>query len=173
MATKKEILAYAKQHGFIYPKEKVILLFILLGGAVGGFVFLLLTKLWELLISILGNSSSTIDYFQSFIFSFGLIPLFLFFGTLFGFIPALLTAIYLSIKEFIIIEAKDYGFLFLIGSLSVLFSITILIIITDPNPFIFDFNDTIITILLAVIGGISSMICGKLFLPKLPKNFDK
>ncbi|STZ09447.1 Uncharacterised protein [Moraxella caprae] len=36
MATKKEILAYAKQHGFIYPKEKVILLFILLGGAVGG-----------------------------------------------------------------------------------------------------------------------------------------
>ncbi|WP_218003990.1 hypothetical protein, partial [Moraxella lacunata] len=72
-----------------------------------------------------------------------------------------------------IIEAKDYGFLFLIGSLSVLFSITILIIITDPNPFIFDFNDTIITILLAIIGGISAMICGKLFLPKLPKNFDK
>ncbi|OPH37464.1 hypothetical protein B5J94_05700 [Moraxella lacunata] len=112
MATKKEILAYAKQHGFIYPKEKVILLFILLGGAVGGFVFLLLTKLWELLISILGNSSSTIDYFQSFIFSFGLIPLFLFFGTLFGFIPALLTGIYLSIKEFITLNQLDiyHGF---------------------------------------------------------------
>ncbi|STZ09448.1 Uncharacterised protein [Moraxella caprae] len=93
------------------------------------------------------------------------------YGILLGFIPALLTGIYLSIKEFIIIEAKDYGFLFLIGSLSVLFSITILIIITNPNPLIFDFNDTIITILLAIIGGISAMICGKLFLPKLPKNF--
>ncbi|OPH38962.1 hypothetical protein [Moraxella equi] len=171
MATKKEILAYAKQHGFIYPKEKVILLFILLGGAVGGFVAILSMGLWLLLISILKNPSGIFDYLQYFIVSFLTIPLFMLYGILLGFIPALLTSIYLSIKEFIIIETKDYGFLFLIGSLSVLFSITILIIIADPNPFIFDFNDTILTILLAIIGGISAMICGKFFLPKLPNNF--
>lgn len=28
-------------------------------------------------------------------------------------------------------------------------------------------------LIFAIIGGISAMICGKLFLPKLPKNFDK
>lgn len=176
MTTKQEILAYAKQNGFVYPKLKVGFYFGLVGGAVGGFVVILSIALWTLFTSILENPSGTIDYFWDFIYSFLAIPLFLFFSTLFGGIPALLTGIYLSIKEFIVINRKDYGLLFLIGSLSVLFCfiiIAILEIINDPSKLTYNHNDVEITIPFIIIGGISAMICGKLFLPKPPKEFEK
>lgn len=60
MPSKQEILEYAKQNEFLYPKEKVILGFTLLGGAVGGFIF----GLGIMLVFIIDNiiNGAVVDY---------------------------------------------------------------------------------------------------------------
>ncbi|AWY19719.1 hypothetical protein [Moraxella bovis] len=173
MATKKEILAYAKQHGFIYPKIKVIFGFGLLGGMIGGIMFCCIGFMIE----------TTYEQIINHISHKGIISLFLklpfyilgfaFLGAWAGGIPAFLTGIYLSFKNFIFIDKKDYVKIFAIGFLITSIFALLMVVFSNqqPNMQITIWDFFLISFPLAIIGGISAMICGKLFLPKLPNNF--
>lgn len=171
MPSKKEILEYAKQNGFVYPKAKVILGFTLLGGIVGGFIFGLGITLSWIISDIINNKNIlTIKYFlelPSLLLVFSLAGIFI------GGIPAFLTGIYLATTEFIITSKKDYFSLVIIGGAITIFISLILILLISTKGQTIDAYINFDFLILFLIGGISSMICGKLFLPKLPKDFNK
>lgn len=171
MPSKQESLDHAKQNGFVYPKEKVILLFTLLGGMVGGFIFGLGIMLVFIIDNIINNKNIlTVNSFVELLLSllnFSLVGLFI------GGIPAFLTGLYLAITEFIIINKKYYLSLLLTGGIVTVFTLLILIILMITNEGITDWSATLILLIIFLIGGLSSMICGKLFLPKLPKDFEQ
>ncbi|WP_019518994.1 hypothetical protein [Faucicola boevrei] len=171
MPSKKEILEYTKQNEFVYPKEKVILGFTLLGGMVGGFIFGLGIMLVFIIGDIINNKNIlTVNSFVELLLSllsFSLVGLFV------GGIPALITGIYLAMTEFIIINKKDYLSLLLTGGIITIFICLILIFLKTANEASLDFGVNLILLILFFIGGLSAMICGKLFLPKLPKDFEQ
>lgn len=170
MTSKKEILAYAKQNGFVYPKLKVIFSFVFSGGVVGGNIAGHLLFFDDLIKNI--NNLDMVDFLLfelKFIFGFS------FFGIWTGGIPAFLSGIYFLKKEFFIMHTKDYFRIFLVGFLITAICALFVVMFGNQHPnmqsSIWDFF--IIPLPFALIGGISAMICGKLFLPKLPKNFNK
>ncbi|STY92935.1 hypothetical protein [Moraxella bovis] len=169
MANKKEILAYAKQHGFIYPKIKVIFGFGLCGGAIGLFIMMFGVFTEGMIKDASGILSrmptdTTIYSMVSGIFSFlfGGIAL----GTIFGCIPAFLTGIYCAIFNFIMMKKLDYAHLYVVGTIfsAIYFNHWLNL----PDEFWQRMFDLWVW---GSIGGISAMICGKFFLPKLPNNF--
>lgn len=171
MPSKKEILEYAKQNCFVYPKEKVILLFSLCGGAVGGFVLGISLFLYFDFSDIIKNQNifTVKNLLETLLSLFGVSLA----GVFFGFIPALITGIYLAMKEFIIINKKDYLSLLLTGGIITIFIFLILILLISTKGQTIDAYINLVFLILFLIGGISAMICGKLFLPKLPKDFNK
>ncbi|MBE9577659.1 MULTISPECIES: hypothetical protein [Moraxella] len=167
MATKKEILAYAKQHGFIYPKIKVIFGFGLLGGMIGLMTVFVIDRMTRLIVNG-GNLFYDINIISLIEKIFSVLLFSIIFGTVFGCIPAILTGIYCAIFNFIIAKNLDYLHLYVVGTIFSAIYFNHWINLPD------EFWQIIYTLFsLGSIGGISAMICGKLFLPKLPKNFDK
>lgn len=122
-----------------YPYKKVLLGFTLLGGAVGGFLLGLSTEIYY------GSY-----HLNSILFSL----LLAFFGIGFGLIPASISGIFLCCIKFYIKNFIDYIKLFVLGWLiSAMF-------------FYFSglkFNDWIFV---SSAGGMSAVVCGKLFVPK-------
>lgn len=173
MATKKEIVAYAKQHGFIYPKIKVIFGFGLCGGIIGvimfGCIHFMIETTYEQTINHISHNGMINSFLKLPFYIFG----FAFLGSGVGGIPAFLTGIYLSFKNFIFIDKKGYIKIFTIGFLiTAIFALLIVVFGNQqPNMQITIWDLFIMPFPLAIIGGISAMICGKLFLPKLPNNF--
>lgn len=161
MTTKQEILAYAKQNGFVYPKFKVIFGFGLGGGAVGGFFLGLYNSFFGFLQM---PNKDIILILNTFAQSIVISLLFSLLGILFGAIPAFFTSFYLTATDFIIVKKFDYIKLFLVGFVATFFIYCFMLIIKE---------NLINNILFYSLGGISAMICGKLFLPKLPKDFEK
>lgn len=170
MPSKKEILEYAKQNGFVYPKFKVIFGFVVLGGVIGGNITGHLLFFDDFIKNI--NNLDVVDFLLSelkFIFGFS------FFGIWTGGIPAFLSSLYFPKKEFFIINTKDYFKIFMVGFLITAICALFVVMFGNQQSNIKSsiFDVFIIPLPLAIIGGIPSMICGKLFLPKLPKDFNK
>lgn len=166
---KQSLLKFAEQNGWLYPKEKVILLFTLCGGAVGGFVLGIFIGLPFIISIDIDDNIKILREFLFFIIGITSISI------LVGGIPALLIGIYLAMTEFIIANKKDYLLLLLIGGMITVFICLILIfVLAITNKEMIDGSNTVILLILLILflsGGLSAMICGKLFLPKLPKNF--
>lgn len=171
MPSKKEILNYAKQNGFLYPKKKVIFGYGLCGGTIGFFI-MMFGAFTENMIKdagrILSYIPSDITIYSIIVNVFGFLFGSFVFGTVFGCIPAVLTGIYCAIFNFIIVKKLDYIHLYVVGTLF--------------SAIYFDFWGDLLDEFWqrmydlwewGSIGGISSMICGKLFLPKLPKDFEQ
>ncbi|MDO4896404.1 MAG: hypothetical protein Q3971_03480 [Moraxella sp.] len=166
MTTKQEILAYAKQNGFVYPKFKVIFSYGLFGGMIG-FCILILGAFTEALMQDASGvffrmtTDITIHSMMIGIFSFLMGVSIL--GAVFGCIPALLTGIYCAMFNFIIMKKLDYIYLYVVGTIfsAIYFNHWLNL----PDEFWQRLYDLW---LWGSIGGISAMICGKLFLPKLP-----
>ncbi|WP_066801974.1 hypothetical protein [Moraxella oblonga] len=118
MTTKQEILAYAKQNGFIYPKFKVGFYFGLFGGIIG----LMATTVILFIYALITNSSSLFSYINTNVISiisgtFQFVGGVVAFGIVFGCIPALLTGIYCAVFNFIIMKKLDYIHLYVVGTI--------------------------------------------------------
>lgn len=165
MTTKKEILEYTKQNGFVYPKFKIVLYFGLFGGMIGLMTMLIFDFISRIIlkdVNLLDNIN-ILSFFEG-IFYFAMFSTF--FGTVFGFIPALLTGVYCAIFNFIIMKKLDYMHLYIIGTIFSAIYFNFWANLSD------DFWQRMYELWkLGSIGGMSAMICGKLFLPKLPKDF--
>lgn len=162
--SKQHILENAKQNGFVYPNLKVFLGFLLLGGATGGFFL----GFYHTILNFLQAPNKDIIFIlNTFAQSLIIALIFSLLGILFEAIPAFLTSFYLTATNFIIVKKFDYIKLFLLGFIST-FLVYCFVLIFAEN--------LINNILFYSLGGISSMICGKLFLPKLsdlPKDFNQ
>lgn len=171
MTTKQEILASGKQPGFIYPKVKVILAYAFVVPMIG---FLL--SFLGLLIIVLLNQQSMNNY------EFALIVASFIIAFVVAIIPALMMGVWIAKSQIYIKQKKDYVGLFLKGFLCcvVFLMLAILFLIINdlanglPAHYISSrLYDNFIKqypamILFTMIGGISSMLCGKLFLPRFP-----
>lgn len=151
-ADKKALLEFAQNNGWKYPRLYVWSAFSLFGGLTGGICVSAYDFLYNLTI---GDSLLSVsDYLSLAIL-----------GGIFGFPPATLTGLYASFRKIILTNFIDYLHLYLVGTL---------ISAIDFNLW-GNFSDGWQRYLelwqIGSIGGISAMICGKLFLPKLPKNF--
>lgn len=158
MAKKSDLLAYAEQNGWKYPRLYVIVKFGGIGGFIGGLIFacgmgfdILFIHPQHLIFSL-----ETIGMMILALGSFGLL------GVLMGLIPATVTGLYVAMQKMILMSWWDYLHLYIFGT------------IVSAISFIFWGNfrdDTPLEIartlwLFGSVGGISAMICGKLFLPK-------
>lgn len=165
MTTKQEILTYAKQNGFVYPKFRVGFYFGLFGGMIGVMTMLIFDFISQIILNEanLFDNINILSFFEG-IFYFAMFSAF--FGTVFGCIPALLTGIYCAIFNFIIMKKLDYIHLYVVGTI---FSAIYFNFWANLS---YEFWQRMYELWkLGSIGGISAMICGKLFLPKLPKEF--
>lgn len=149
MNDKQAIIDNAKQNGFTYPKARVIFGFVSTGGAVGGFLFGLMLLFGSMI------EALTISLNELFAVFFMMVSFAVFFGVFVGAMPALLAGIYLAMREFVIVDVIDYGWLFVIGALMTALSGFVVLGLTGDS------------FVLMATGGLSAMICGKWFLPKL------
>lgn len=130
-----------------YPTIKVTILYSLLGGFVGGFLFAMMAV-------------STSDFDQTSNILLFIIAM----GTIIGFIPAILTGFILSKLSAVKNQFADYGLMFMVGGvILMLFSLCVSFILSgfDGMGFLF-----VIAFFMALLGGISSVIVGSLVLPK-------
>lgn len=154
--SKQHILENAKQNGFVHPKAKLILGFGLLGNFIGGLLFGIPIFLGALLdngFALTSNDLTEPFYFMLFfiIIAFG-----------YGLIPAFLTGLILAYKKYSIRRFSDYAFVALVGA-GVSVGITLMPANSSLNLILHMYY---FLISIAIVGGLSSMICGKLFLPK-------
>lgn len=162
---KKALLAYVEQHGWKYPKGWIIVTYSFVGSLIGAFIvgiffiipdFVRVMNHWQVIES---------KDFISIIFAPILIA---FVGWVFGIIPAFLTGLYIGLNKFVITDKRDYWQLFYIGVLSTALYGTGFLLYNDiPTNRI----GTILAVIgLLVLGGISSVICGKWFVPRFSQN---
>lgn len=154
-----------------YPTKKVILTYSLLGGLVGGLIYSLAVGSVLLVEQVLHQSFKTdTTAFMDVLFGFAGILMVSF---IVGFIPALLTGISIAIKKIRLIKKLAYLRLALIGFLATVPISTVLILLiamwsnglSRLTPSLI--TENILTILVvSSIGGLSSVIVGKLVLPK-------
>lgn len=144
-----------------YPTLKVIMLYPLLGGVVG----ILLPAIPLLLYSTIIQGDEMGGTLLSFAF-------FLMLGAAYGFIPALLAGCILVYFKVRILNPEHYVKVFLIGWLSTFLPGLLMILIglireplTEQSvPSLM--SGVVVFMLLAVIGGVSSVILAKFILPK-------
>ena len=160
---KKALLEYAEKNGWRYPKNYVWAMYSCYGGAIGGYLLCML-MLSEKAISGINFLSLVGNIFGLVIFSF----IGAFVGVALGFIPATLTGFCVANCKIVISNLTDYLKLFIVGGLITLIFGLIWFFFNDKVDVFKDFNFYLGTI---ILGGLTSMICGRLFLPKLPKDF--
>lgn len=140
---------------FEYPIGKVLFSFAF-GGIFGGlivFIIEMIEKLFDLNHHIWTNDLGSI-----LLASVG----YMIWGAILGFIPAFLTGIYCSLRKIVIKNWKSYLHLYLVGTLcSAIYFATWATLSDATLAYIFELWA------IGSVGGISAMICGKLFLPKL------
>lgn len=157
--SKQHILENTKQNSFVYPKAKVILGFGIIGTLIG--TLLLMIPIFFGVVLDNGISFNQSDVIESLYF----LGFFMVVGAMFGCVPAFLTGIILALKEYSICRLLDYCWVFLLGA------------VLSFGGFILMMRELYeVWVIIALLGGISSMICGKLFLPKLsdlPKDFNQ
>lgn len=140
-----------------YPTLKVITLYPLLGGLVGGMPLLIFAVLVFLFYDFVGKNQ--------------ILPFFIVIVWATGFVPALLTGIVLAYFKIKILKSDDYFKTFWIG-----FGVTFVcwLIINIKSTF-YKLNESLVSGILSVIfshlafaliGGISSAILAKFILPK-------
>ena len=149
-----------------YPTGKVLTCYALFGGGIGGLIHLIGVMLFPKNETISRQSwqhGGLSNFFLAMLVAIA-------FGTLFGFIPSILTSIIIVLRKIVLSSVWQYFKLFLIGCF-VTFFISV-IAFHDINR-LFTSN-TLVTWLgilvfnsrLAMVGGLSSVIIGKLALPK-------
>lgn len=159
---KRALLAYAEQNGFKYQKSEVWGKFSIFGGGIGGILLGILTIIFNLF-SDKYQSVTRGDFLMFFVVPF----LFGFLGTFVGIVPATFTGYFIARKKIIITRLADYGYLFVIGTFFTFICLLILLVIFKEINNLKDLS----IIIPSMLGGATAMICGKLFLPKLPKDF--
>lgn len=145
-----------------YPTLKVITLYPLLGGVVG----ILLPAIPLLFYSTIIQGDEMGGTLLSFAF-------FLMLGAAYGFIPALLAGFILAYFKVRILNPEHYVKVFLIGWLSTFLPGLLMILIglireplTEQSVLSLMSGGVVVFMLLAVIGGVSSVILAKFILPK-------
>lgn len=131
-----------------YPSKKVLTIYPLLGGVVGGMPFLTMGLLFALV-------NGSIRLFAKMLLT----------AIAIGFIPALLTAIILVYLKIIIKGNQDYFKVFRIGFLVTFLCFFSFIFIYD-NFEESIFKGIFVVFLFAVAGGVSSLILATFILPK-------
>lgn len=131
------------------------LAFVFLGGFIGGFIIGLISSIMAI--------SDLNDIDVAHLFMMGIFGVF---GIVFGFIPALLMGIYVAYRQFVIIHWRDYVHLYAVGTFisAIYFLCWSDVALNEPS-------DVVALWAMDSIGGISAMILGKLFIPKIsPKD---
>lgn len=144
----------------IYPKSKVIFGFGLAGGTIGGF-FVALANIFLRLVDYANDQRLLYESLEMIVFSLTIMPLF---GILVGGIPAFLTGICLACLQFSIGKKTHYTKLFLIGLMITCVTYLAFSLIFDYSITPKDITDSL---QFGIVGGLSSMVCGFLFLPKI------
>lgn len=145
----------------IYPKSKVIFGFGLTGGAIGGF-FVALANIFLRLVDYANDQRLFYEFLEMIVFSLTIMPLF---GILVGGIPAFLTSICLACMQFSIGKKTHYVQLFLTGTIITFVVYGIFIVSTEY--FSIGLKDIVDNFQFSIVGGLSSMVCGFLFLHKI------
>lgn len=156
---KKFLIENAKENGWEYPKSAVWGQFTLFGGAIGGLTLGVLIIIFNILFDKVPSFNR-----GTFLMFFATPFLLGFFGIFVGMIPATLTGYVIARKKLIITNLYDYGYLFAVGTFFTFICLFILLVIFDKIQRIEDFLTIIIP---SMLGGLSAIVCGKLFLPKL------
>ena len=146
-----------------YPTGKVLTYYALFGGGIGGLIHLMGVMLFPMKETISWQYVGLNNFFLA---RLGAIA----FGTLFGFIPSIVTSIIIVLRKIVLSSVWQYFRLFVIGCFVTFF--IFVIAFHDINR-LFTSN-TLVTWLgilvfngrLAIVGGLSSVIVGKLVLPK-------
>lgn len=154
-----------RRHNPAYPRFRVVMCFLLAGGAVGGFLIALVSIFYQF-VDYIQNRRLFYDFIETVVASLFFMPLI---GAVVGSIPALLTGIYLAYTRFYIAEKAHYAYLFLMGIVVsfLVFVIAFTVIFHGKSV---ASEDIMGCLLFSLAGGLSAMICGKLFLPKIPKD---
>lgn len=170
---------------YSYPTSSVIWAHTLLGGAVGGAVIGFGGVLFEI---IFGNSSPMFAIIISTL-------LFATVGAIIGLVPSILTGWFVSRHRVVIVGANDYLKLFITGFVMTVLCLVLLITALELQSFMHTYlnttfnhidytdtssdfsNDDILVfskaaLFLGSIGGISSVILGKIIVPKA-KYYNK
>lgn len=146
-----------------YPTGKVLTCYALFGGGIGGLIHLMGVMLFPMKETISWQQGGLNNFFLAMLAAIA-------FGTLFGFIPSILTSIIIVLRKIVLSSVWQYFRLFVIGCFVTFF--IFVIAFHDINR-LFTSN-TLVTWLgilvfngrLAIVGGLSSVIVGKLVLPK-------
>ena len=146
-----------------YPTGKVLTCYALFGGGIGGLIHLIGVMLFPMKETISWQQGGLNNFFLAMLAAIA-------FGTLFGFIPSILTSIIIVLRKIVLSSVWQYFRLFVIGCFVTFF--IFVIAFHDINR-LFTSN-TLVTWLgilvfngrLAIVGGLSSVIVGKLVLPK-------
>ena len=149
-----------------YPTGKVLTYYALFGGGIGGLIHLIGVMLFPMNETISRHSWQHVGLNNFYLAMLGAIA----FGTLFGFIPSIVTSIIIVLRKIVLSSVWQYFRLFVIGCFVTFF---IFVIAFHDIDRLFTSN-TLVTWLgilvfngrLAIVGGLSSVIVGKLVLPK-------
>ena len=152
---KEVMLEFAEQNGWKYPRLWTCLTFSLVGGVIGGLFFgiCLAGSEWLYLKESFSILNAVKDILISSIAGFFV-----------GFLPASVTGIYVALRKIIISKKVHYLELFLIGGIiTIIFGLNWLIYYNKKDNLVYIqfYLDAMI------LGGLTSIICGKLFVPKL------
>lgn len=152
----KKETRHTHKNGFSYPRY-VPLAFVLLGGFIGGCIIGLISSIMAI------SNFNNIDI--SYLF---MVVIFGVFGIVFGFIPALLMGVYVAYRRFIIVDWHDYVHLYVVGTF-----ISAIYFLCWSNVALNEPSDMAKLWVMGSIGGISAVLIGKLFIPKInPKDFN-
>lgn len=128
-----------------YPTSRVITLYLFFGGAVGGGLIGLL------LLLLIGKLGAIL-----------FIPIGMIWGLGLGLIPATLTGIFAAYFE-LVREPKDLAVVTIVGAFITVIYTLIAIIIMGENMEVIE-----VSVMAALLGGLSALVTGLLFLPKFP-----
>lgn len=163
----------------LYPTSSVIWTYTLLGGAIGGAIIGIGSILFE---TVFGNSSPMFAMIMGAI-------LFATVGAIIGLVPSVLTGWFVSKHRVVIIGVEDYLKLFVSGFLMTVLCLMLLITALELQSFVQNYLDTIFNpttftdtassfnkngilsfikgaLFLGWIGGMSSIVLGKIIVPK-------
>lgn len=128
-----------------YPTSRVITLYLFFGGAVGGGLIGLL------LLLLTGELGAVLFILIGMILGLGL-----------GLIPAALTGIFAAYFE-LVREPKDLAVVTIVGAFITVIYTLIAIVIMGENMEVIG-----VSVMAALLGGVSALVTGLLFLPKFP-----
>lgn len=142
-----------------YPTKKVVFAYTLIGGAIGG----TLIALWLISI-IIAFDSDFLELAKDFI-------IWILMGAVIGFLPALITSVIISLKRIRLLHLRNYLQISLIGyvttfPLLVLIDVLMINWLNELTGYHLKLNDLIWCLEFSLVGAISSVIVGKIFLPK-------